>query len=609
MKRLILSVVITLGIFGCASNRPAYNQAQFATENYQQNISNAIEYADNFVDFDKESNTEAYLDTADFSILLTADIAYNQGKYQEVAASYYYLGKKYLDPKLIYKGIVSYEHISDTKDENDRLSELIDKLIQVAPDSNISKLFGIRVALEKNNLSVAKRNLNYVIKSNPERTRAVLLLLSTIFSNDLQYKVTNSLNEFGKYVLKKYNYYPEAHLLAIVSYSIYNNKNDLLLSFKEINQTYPNWEIPAYWSAGVLIKTGNLSLILDMLSYELKEFNNPSIALKNLYIGALIKSKNLTEAADFIAKEQAKTPKEPALMVGNAIVNYKMGNTYKTVQSLEEAKSQGFELYGITDLALASLYDFKSNTESAIAYYEAAIKTNALTRPLANVGLLNAYLQTKQNKKANKYLDDTIAVMNLSKNASAILKISIFFELKKYDLAYSLAEKQIHLHHNDKAFVYLYASLSELTGRTDQAIKLYKQYIKMNPKDSSGYNDLGFLLADKTSRKKEAYQYALKAYEIEPKNPNVLDTIGWANYQLGNYSDAESYIKIAYDKTQDPETAQHLKKVYLKEGKNDLGNAVVILENSSQQLQIKQSILNQTMDLLVYLMFGLDSSQ
>ena len=53
-------------------------------------------------------------------------------------------------------------------------------------------------------------------------------------------------------------------------------------------------------------------------------------------------------------------------------------------------------------------------------------------------------------------------------------------------------------------------------------------------------NALGFTLADQTDRFDEAYGYLKRAIEIMPDDPAIIDSLGWVQYRMGNYDEAES---------------------------------------------------------------------
>ena len=85
MNKIIGALALATGLFACASNPVNYSASQFSNENYSRNMANSIEYADSFVDFDQRHIPQASLDATDFSILLSADVSYNQNSYAPAA--------------------------------------------------------------------------------------------------------------------------------------------------------------------------------------------------------------------------------------------------------------------------------------------------------------------------------------------------------------------------------------------------------------------------------------------------------------------------------------------------------------------------------------------
>ena len=609
MKKIIIAIGIATGLFGCASSVVNYNPDQFSNENYQRNVTSSIEYADNFVDFDQRNIPQASLSAEDFSLLLSADVSFNQGVYSQAASKYYYLANKYQDPRLIYKAIICFEHSSSTAEDYVKLNSLINQLLIAAPNSNTAHLFGIRVDLEQNNLNKAKQDLTAVIKADPSKTRAVLLFLSTMISSNVAHESKASLSQFADYVAKKYSNYPEALLFASIAYSINADQVGLLANLDLINARYPNWEIPTYWSAGVLAKNNNLPLLTTMIANEMQQSDHPSGTLQNLYIATLVRNEKITAANQYIESALQLKPNDGNMLINQAIIQYKLGNSPQAINSLLKAQSQGASLDGTLDLALASLYDLNNQNESALKYYQSAGSANPILTTATNIGILRIYFDTNKIQEANNYIEKMAKVAKLNPRDSALLKLSIYSEVERYELGYQLAAQEIKLYRTDKTFTYLYASLSGLTGRTEQAIKAYKKYIQLNPNDPVGYNDLGFLLADKTSHYLQAYDYAHKAYTMSPKDPAILDTLGWANFKLKQYAQAESYIYPAYQQTQDYDTAQHLKQVYLAQGKTADANKVILITPKLQQFKFEQTLADQSMLILMYYQFGLDLAQ
>lgn len=606
MRNLVITVLASIFIGACASDHLQYTSEQFTNVNYQKNILNSIDYADNFIDFDQTSIPKASLEPADLSLLIQADVAFNQGDYSKAAPTYYYLSTKYRDPRLIYKGIICYEHFTMALHDTARLNQLVNLLIKVAPDSQLTRLFSVRVNIENGNLDEAKDDLKYVIKANPAKTRAILLFLTTIITNDYDRKDTNNLDKFAAYVADKYSDYPEANLFAAASYSITNNRQQLFDQMDQINREYPNWEVPVYWSAGILIKDASLPLLMDMLDREIKRYSRPSLFLQNLYIAALIRTDRLPVAKDYIESSLKQTPDNGNLMVNSAIVNYRLGNNNSAISSLLSARQNQVTLDGAVDFAIASLYDYSHAYESAIRYYKLSATQSQLLAPSTDLAIFRDYVNSSQYREADNFLDSVARSAKLGDKDSLILKATLYTSLSKYDRAYDLVSKKIRIYENDPVVVYLYASLSSFTNRVPQSIKWYKKYIIMNPNDPAGYNDLSFLLVENTKNYSEAGIYANRAYLMAPKDPAIQDTIGWVYYRQGDYKKAQGYLESAYQQTHDSDTAMHLKQVYLAQKMTDKAAKVVILSKTVEKQQLEQNMLNQAIIILMYYQYGLD---
>jgi tetratricopeptide (TPR) repeat protein len=72
---------------------------------------------------------------------------------------------------------------------------------------------------------------------------------------------------------------------------------------------------------------------------------------------------------------------------------------------------------------------------------------------------------------------------------------------------------------------------------------------------------LGYTLADRTDRLKEARGYIEKALKLSPEDPFILDSMGWVLYRLGENKEALTYLQRAYTQRPDPEIAAHIGEV------------------------------------------------
>lgn len=88
-----------------------------------------------------------------------------------------------------------------------------------------------------------------------------------------------------------------------------------------------------------------------------------------------------------------------------------------------------------------------------------------------------------------------------------------------------------------------------------------RKIIQLNPTSPVAYNSLGYTLADRTDRFDEAYQLILRAVELAPNDPSIIDSLGWVQYRLGLYEEARENLDRAYELFPDHEVAAHLGEV------------------------------------------------
>src|SRR5690606_35120944 len=65
-----------------------------------------------------------------------------------------------------------------------------------------------------------------------------------------------------------------------------------------------------------------------------------------------------------------------------------------------------------------------------------------------------------------------------------------------------------------------------------------RDVIAKDPENSSAYNYLGYLYADRGENLDEAEKLILKALQLKPGDGFYLDSLGWVYYQRGEYDKA-----------------------------------------------------------------------
>lgn len=176
---------------------------------------------------------------------------------------------------------------------------------------------------------------------------------------------------------------------------------------------------------------------------------------------------------------------------------------------------------------------------------------------LAQQGKLGEALAAIQNVPA---ADDEAAASKLRGEALVLREVG------QYERAHEVQAQAIALQPDNDDYLYDQAMLAEKLGRLDEMEQLLRSILARNPRYYHALNALGFSLADHGMRLKEAKALIEQALELAPGDPYITDSLGWAEYRLGNHRRARELLQTAMRKQPDAEIAAHLGEVLWKLG-------------------------------------------
>ncbi|AXK73658.1 hypothetical protein DWG18_09960 [Lysobacter sp. TY2-98] len=88
-----------------------------------------------------------------------------------------------------------------------------------------------------------------------------------------------------------------------------------------------------------------------------------------------------------------------------------------------------------------------------------------------------------------------------------------------------------------------------------------RRILVAQPDNVATLNALGYTLADRTTRYREALELINRARAAEPNNAAIVDSYGWVLYRLGKPADALPELQRAYTLQKDAEIAAHVGEV------------------------------------------------
>lgn len=144
----------------------------------------------------------------------------------------------------------------------------------------------------------------------------------------------------------------------------------------------------------------------------------------------------------------------------------------------------------------------------------------------------------------------------------------------------------------DWRYHYFLASCEVVQGDWTAAEDAYLEALEISPNQSTVLNDLGYLWIERGERIAEAFDMVSRAAQLDPDNGNVIDSLGWAYYQLGQYELAVQELERAAELNPGSATANlHLGDAYWQVGRElEAGfqwrRAVDLNPSAQQQIEL-----------------------
>ncbi len=324
--------------------------------------------------------------------------------------------------------------------------------------------------------------------------------------------------------------------------------------------------IEAFHERGTLLLTEILSQADDPDAFDplLKaiEATNSSL-LRYQYARYLLGKQKLTEAKaqfDVLIADPAATVDH---LIGAAVLDIELSDSASALLHLDRALSLGqrvndaqfFKALALIQLndvsgALKALSAVGPSTNYARALQEAA----AILLSQGDIGAANAFF-----KKHRKVHTDG-AELNFALHAETLQALGSIE-------AESVLSRGISAFPTSTRLLFARANFRERAGFFDLAEADYRQILNLNPGDANALNALGYALTNNTDRFQEAAGLLEEAISKDPRNPAIIDSLGWVYFKLGKDRQAELLLKEAYKQYPDPEVAAHLIELLWTQGR------------------------------------------
>ena len=492
-----------------------------------------------------------------FGVLL-GEFALQRGKLDIALGAYVDIAKRTQDPLVIRRAIEIAMHTRQFELALE-LSRLWQKAEPNSPEAQQSLTTALMLLNRTDELG---GQIARMLESDKSRLVENLLFLNRMLARQPDRQAVNRLVEK---VATPYAHLPEAHYAMGVAALSANDMARARSESIRALEMRPDWERAVLLRAQVLAKDS----LLDALPL-LQEFvaANPNAADARLNLARLLlTAKRDEEAREQFSKVLESYPESPEALFPAAMLALKQNDLAAGRKLLERLLASPHQDKSTVHYFLGQLDEEEKNPDSALAHYRMVIAGEQYMAARTRAAQLMA--QTGRSDAALKLLSETKAVTAEEKVRLALAEAALLRDAKRYKDAYARLEIELKTQPENTELLYDAAMVAERLGKVDVMERHLQHLLTINPEHAHALNALGYTLADQNKRLDEAHRLIAKALALAPKDPFIMDSMGWVLYRQGKLTEAQEMLATAYRQKPDPEIAAHLGEVLWKLDRRD----------------------------------------
>jgi tetratricopeptide (TPR) repeat protein len=242
---------------------------------------------------------------------------------------------------------------------------------------------------------------------------------------------------------------------------------------------------------------------------------------------------------------------------------------------------------------LGQLELWRSRSEEAI-YWFSEVRDDALFFD-AQIQMATAVANLEGSEAALDFLSELIPLTTNEQVSLYLTREGFLRDLGDLEIVLELLDAAIQDIPDNGKLLYSRAILFAELDQIAQHEADMRRVIELDPENAHAFNALGYTLADQTTRYDEALELILRALELSPNDPFILDSMGWIHFRLGQLNRAEKFLRQAHNVRTDAEIAAHLGEVLWQRGAKEEAE---LIWQSGVSLEPENKTLLETMERL-----------
>ncbi|MCR4282204.1 MAG: tetratricopeptide repeat protein [Bauldia sp.] len=224
----------------------------------------------------------------------------------------------------------------------------------------------------------------------------------------------------------------------------------------------------------------------------------------------------------------------------------------------------------LVTMAIGDVFRSVGRCEEAIAIYETVPNTASMRRN-ADIQIGTCLQTIEKHDEAARYIRRVVDAN--PKDVEAAVELGNVYRsdnrFAEAADAYTIGINAVSDAQDADWRVYYFRGVSfERSDRWPEAERDFKQALAINPDQPQVLNYLGYSWVDKGMNFDEALKMIQKAVDLRPNDGYIVDSLGWAYYQLGRRDQAVTALETAVElRADDPVINDHLGDAYWTVGR------------------------------------------
>ncbi|MGL6072119.1 tetratricopeptide repeat protein [Craterilacuibacter sp.] len=490
--------------------------------------------------------------------VIVSEIAAQRGGVGASAQTYLELAREARDPRLAQRA-AEFAMLSG---QIDAATQALTLWVELDPASDAAREQLFITLLRAGKLAQSRPLIESVLAARPERAPAVFVQLARLASRQPDKAAAYQLM---RGLTARYPDLPEARFALLAVAAEAGDQATMQLEMDTLARLAPKWDLPVAWQVDRL-RRDKPDAALALLKSELARRPEAGMEISLAYPRLLVSVKRFAEARDGFVELLQRYPAQPDVLYALGLLSFQLRELEAAVPYLERALKAGHPEADYLRLTLGQVNQELEREDEARRWYGEVGRGEHYLPAQVRLATLDA--QGGNVVEVLARMSEMGSGLK-EKTQVALFQSQIARQQGRLDLAELHLNRMLAAEPKTPELLYERALVLELQGKASEAERDLKAYLLEKPDDAQGLNALGYLLANRTTRYREALVLIERAHKADPDNAMILDSLGWVYFKLGRNAEAVRYLEQAYQVLPDPEVAAHLGEALWKAGRKD----------------------------------------